>query len=80
MKGLVAERKNIKLRMRAAAEERLSCSSARPWTKARNEWLKTAALGEHSRWADQELLRLEWINRTFITSSNVWKRPRFQTR
>jgi transposase len=61
--GLVAERKNIKLRMRALLrEERLSCSSARPWTKAWNEWLKTAALGEHSRWVlDQELSRLERI-------------------
>jgi transposase len=61
--GLVAERKNIKLRIRALLrEERLSCSSAKPWTKAWNEWLKTARLGEHSRWVlDQELLRLERI-------------------
>jgi transposase len=62
--GLVADRKNIKLRIRALLrEERLSCSSARPWTKVWNEWHKTARLGEHSRGVlDQELLRLERID------------------
>jgi transposase len=61
--GLAAERKNIKLRMRALLrEERLACLTARPWTKAWREWLKTAGLGEHSRWVlDQELLRWERI-------------------
>jgi len=59
--GLIADRKNIKLRMRALLrEERLWCSTARAWTEDWKEWLKTAALGEHSRWVmDQELRRLE---------------------
>jgi transposase len=62
--GLVAERKNIKLRIRALLrEERLSCRQAHPWTKLWVQWLSTAALGEQSRWVlTQELLRLERIN------------------
>jgi transposase len=62
--GLVAERKNIKLRIRALLrEERVSCSEATPWTIAWQAWLATADLGEQSRWIlDQELLRLQRIN------------------
>jgi transposase len=62
--GLVADRKNIKLRIRALLrEERLSCPQAHPWTKAWTHWLSTAALGEQSRWVlDQELMRLKRIN------------------
>jgi transposase len=62
--GLVTERKQIKLRIRALLrEERIvNASGKNPWTKAWLEWLKTAALGEHSRWVlDQELRRLERI-------------------
>jgi len=62
--GLVADRKNIKLRIRALLrEERLACRHARPWTKAWTHWLSTAALGEQSRWIlDQERMRLERID------------------
>jgi transposase len=62
--GLVAERKNIKLRIRALLrEERVSCRHATPWTNAWSEWLKTAPLGEQSRWVlDQELMRLARIH------------------
>jgi transposase len=63
--GLAAERKNIKLRIRALLrEERLSYSGARPWTKAWKKWLATAELGEQSRWIlDQEILRCERIDK-----------------
>jgi transposase len=62
--GLVAERKNIKLRIRALLrEERLCCRDARPWTKAWMQWLPTAALGEESAWVLQQeqarLMRIE---------------------
>lgn len=62
--GLMTERKQIKLRIRALLrEERIVHPAGQsPWTKAWLEWLKTAALGEHSRWVlDQELRRLERI-------------------
>jgi transposase len=62
--GLIAERKNIKLRIRALLrEERMSTSLAKPWTKVWTYWLRTLRLGEHSRWVlDEELLRLERLN------------------
>lgn len=59
--GLVAERKQIKLRIRALLrEERIVPRDApRAWTKAWLAWLSTAPVGEHSRWVlDQELRRL----------------------
>ncbi len=62
--GLVAERKQIKLRIRALLrEERMvNASGKNPWTTAWLAWLKTASLGEHSRWVlGQELRRLERI-------------------
>jgi len=60
--GLVTERKQIKLRIRALLrEERIVPPDAqRAWTKAWLAWLQAAPLGEHSRWVlDQELQRLE---------------------
>lgn len=62
--GLVLERKQIKLRIRALLrEERIVHPEGQnAWTKPWMNWLKTAALGEHSRWVlDQELRRLERI-------------------
>lgn len=62
--GLVLERKPIKLRIRALLrEERIVHPEGQnAWTKPWMNWLKTAALGEHSRWVlDQELRRLERI-------------------
>jgi transposase len=59
--GLVMERKQIKLRIRALLrEERVVPPDAwRAWTKAWRAWLEAAALGEQSRWVlDQELRRL----------------------
>jgi transposase len=62
--GLVADRKRIKLRIRALLrEERVPCHWARAWTKAWFGWLSQATLREHSRWImDQELRRLERLN------------------
>lgn len=60
--GLVAERKTIKLRIRALLREERLKSEHRAWTKAWNEWLQTAPLGQESRWVmDQEIRRLERI-------------------
>lgn len=59
--GLVNERKQIKLRIRALLREErvVPPDAARAWTKAWLKWLATAALGEQSRWVlDQELRRL----------------------
>lgn len=58
--GLKAERKNVKLRIRALLrEERIPSPSVNPWTKAWREWLKTVPLGEHSRWVmDRQIMRL----------------------
>jgi transposase len=69
-RGLVAERKNIKLRIRGLLrEERLSCRHARAWTKAWFQWLVTAALGEQSAWImTQELARLERLNQEIRTA------------
>jgi transposase len=58
--GLKAERKNVKLRIRALLrEERVPAPNAKAWTKAWKEWLKTASLGEESRWImDREIEHL----------------------
>ena len=59
--GLVEQKKNIKLRIGALLrEERIeNTSGAKPWCKPWMEWIKTATLGEQSRWVlDQELRRL----------------------
>jgi len=46
-----AERKNVKLRIRALLkEERVVPPRARPWTQAWQRWLQEVPLGEHSRW------------------------------
>jgi transposase len=57
--GLVAERKNVKLRIRALLrEERLFVQhSCRPWTKLWLAWISTLPLGPESRWVLQEELR-----------------------
>lgn len=63
--GLAEQRKDIKLRISALLrEERVANESgANTWTKAWMEWVKTASLGEQSRWVlDQELRRLEALN------------------
>jgi transposase len=73
--GLVAERKNIKLRIRALLrEERQTCDYARSWRKAWVQWLATAPLGEHSRWVlDQLLESLEWINQKIAAAEERLK-------
>jgi transposase len=63
--GLAAERKNVKLRLRALLrEERLSYSYTKPWTKAWKAWLCSVETGEQSRWIlDREIVRLERIEK-----------------
>ena len=59
--GLIAHRKDIKLRIGALLrEERIvNTADANPWTKAWLEWLKGVKAGEQTRWVlDQELRRL----------------------
>jgi transposase len=60
--GLVAQRKDIKLRIGALMREErvVNGSGANPWTAAWMVWIKSVKLGEQSRWVlDQELRRLE---------------------
>lgn len=60
--GLVAQKKDIKLRILSLLrEERIeNTSGASPWAKPWMEWIKSVSLGEQSRWVlDQELRRLE---------------------
>jgi len=55
--GLKAERKNVKLRIRALLrEERVRQPGVSPWTKAWRRWLLTALPGEQSQWVMQQLL------------------------
>lgn len=55
--GLKAERKNVKLRIRALLrEERVPQPGVSPWTKAWRQWLLTALSGEQSQWVMQRLL------------------------
>jgi transposase len=55
--GLKAERKNVKLRIRALLrEERVRQPGVSPWTKAWRRWLLTALPGEQSQWVMQRLL------------------------
>jgi transposase len=55
--GLKAERKNVKLRIRALLrEERVSLPGVSPWTKAWRQWLLSALPGEQSQWVMQRLL------------------------
>lgn len=59
--GVVAQKKDIKLRIQALLrEERVSNpSGASSWTKVWMEWVKTVTLEDESRWVlDQELRRL----------------------
>ena len=60
--GLVAQKKDITLRILSLLrEERIeNTSGASTWAKPWMEWIKSASLGEQSRWVlDQELRRLE---------------------
>lgn len=60
--GVIAHRKDIKLRILSVLrEERIvNTTNSRTWTKPWMEWLKSVTLGEQSRWVlDQELRRLE---------------------
>jgi transposase len=55
--GLKAERKNVKLRIRALLrEERVPQPGVSPWTKAWRRWLLTALSGEQSQWVMRRLL------------------------
>jgi len=55
--GLKAERKNVKLRIRALLrEERVPQPGVSPWTRAWRQWLVTALPGEQSQWVMQRLL------------------------
>lgn len=56
--GLKAERKNVKLRIRALLREERVPAPAQlsPWTKAWKAWLTTAVPGEHAAWVMQRLL------------------------
>ncbi len=62
--GLVAERKNIKLRIRSLLrEERMPrCSAGNAWTKPWMAWIVTLPLGPESQWVlNQELQRLAQV-------------------
>jgi transposase len=56
--GLKAERKNVKLRMRALLrEERIpGPTHGKAWSKPWRAWLQAVELGEHSRWVMDQLL------------------------
>jgi transposase len=56
--GLKAERKNVKLRIRALLrEERVPVpAGVSAWTRAWRTWLTTAVRGEHAAWVMQRLL------------------------
>lgn len=55
--GLKAERKNVKLRIRALLrEERVPQPGVSPWTKAWRQWLLTALPGEQAGWVMPRLL------------------------
>ena len=58
--GLKAERKNVKLRMRALLrEERIPKPGNNAWTKAWMSWLETVSMPEQSRWVmDREIEQL----------------------
>jgi transposase len=62
--GLVAERKNVKLRIRALLrEERVVSCGHNPWTKPWMLWLAQVALKIQSRWIlDQEIRRLKQLD------------------
>jgi transposase len=62
--GLVAERKNVKLRIRGLLrEERILCPRGTAWTKAWMEWLGQVNMREQSRWVlEQEIERLAQLN------------------
>lgn len=56
--GIKAERKNVKLRIRALLrEERVTGpTSITAWSQPYRAWLRTVELGEHSRWVRDQLL------------------------
>jgi len=61
--GLVAERKNVKLRIRALLREERIISTGRAWTKPWMEWLRVCQMRAESRWVlDQEILRLSQLD------------------
>ena len=89
--ALVAERKNVKLRIRCAAAGRADCFPKRAWTKDWMGWLRTCRMREESRWVlDQEILRLsqldeavERVEQRFVeatgemqSSKSCWSNPR----
>jgi transposase len=60
--ALVAERKNVKLRIRSLLREERIMSTGRAWTKPWMEWLRACQMREESRWVlDQEILRLRQL-------------------
>jgi transposase len=60
--ALVAERKNVKLRIRALLREERIVSTGRAWTKPWMEWLRVCQMREESRWVlDQEIVRLSQL-------------------
>jgi transposase len=61
--ALVAERKNVKLRIRGLLREERILSTGRAWTKPWMEWLRVCSMREESRWVlDQEILRLTQLD------------------
>jgi transposase len=62
--ALMAERKNVKLRIRSLLrEERIFPPGKTAWTKSWMAWLSNVNLREHSRWVlDQEIQRLSQLN------------------
>ena len=55
--GLKAERKKVKLRIRALLrEERIPAPLVSAWSQRWRRWLKTVLLKEHSRWVLEQLL------------------------
>ncbi len=64
--ALMADAKNIKLRLRSLLREERIVEDCRQgaWTKAWRQWLTAAPLGEHSRWVlTRELDRLAELER-----------------
>lgn len=57
--GIKAEKKSVKLRIRALLREERVAVSASAWSKSWKEWLQRVPLGEHSRWVmDREIEHL----------------------
>jgi transposase len=77
--GIKAERKNVKLRIRALLrEERVFSSDRNAWTKSWREWLGTVRLGEETRWILDR--QLEQLSRLETDLREVEKRMEQATR